>query len=166
MFPLCVQTSYQEYFDAVPLQITFDAPKISLFERMDLCTPHVGIVAHDTHVARTHRYPCAILIAKPAHDLAYSSNMIKLDPLPTCTYAQVATAVAGILKDSGYFHVEDTTEPSVKMFELIELSDDRTVVSGVFLHACMHTYIHANIHAYTHLSIHPYICIYIISSPT
>jgi len=28
--------------------------------------------------------------------------------------------VAGILKESGYFHVEETADPAVKLFELIE----------------------------------------------
>ncbi len=46
---------------------------------------------------------------------------------------QVATAVAGILKDSGYFHVEETADPTVKVFELIELAEDRTVVRIIFL---------------------------------
>jgi len=43
------------------------------------------------------------------------------DPLTT---DQVATSVGGVLKESGYFHVEDTPDPSVKLFELIEQTDD------------------------------------------
>jgi len=43
------------------------------------------------------------------------------DPL---TPEQVATAVGGILKESGYFHVEETNDPMVKLFELIEQADD------------------------------------------
>ena len=37
---------------------------------------------------------------------------------------QVVSAVAGILSESGYFHVEATADPAVKMFELIEQADE------------------------------------------
>ena len=36
----------------------------------------------------------------------------------------MVSAVAGILSESGYFHVEDTADPAIKMFELIEQADD------------------------------------------
>jgi len=39
---------------------------------------------------------------------------------------QVATAVSSILKDSGYFHVEETADPGIKMLELTEQADDGT----------------------------------------
>ena len=54
----------------------------------------------------------------------FAEQWTQLYPDDPLTVEQVATAVAGILKESGYFHVEETSDPSVKLFELIEQADD------------------------------------------
>ena len=54
----------------------------------------------------------------------FAEQWTELYPEDPLTPEQVATAVAGILKESGYFHVEETSDPAVKLFELIEQADD------------------------------------------
>ena len=54
----------------------------------------------------------------------FAEQWTQLYPEDPLTAEQVATAVAGILKESGYFHVEETSDPAVKLFELIEQADD------------------------------------------
>lgn len=54
--------------------------------------------------------------------------MVKYSQFFSCV--QVTTAVAGILKDSGYFMVTETSQRFVKMFELLELDENQEVVSG------------------------------------
>lgn len=54
----------------------------------------------------------------------FAEQWTELYPEDPLTSEQVATAVAGILKESGYFHVEETSDHAVKIFELIEQADD------------------------------------------
>lgn len=54
--------------------------------------------------------------------------MVTCSQLHSCV--QVATAVAGILKDSGYFMVTESSQRFVKMFELLELDENQEVVSA------------------------------------
>ena len=54
----------------------------------------------------------------------FAEQWTELYPEDPLTPEQVATAVAGILKESGYFHVEETSDHAVKIFELIEQAED------------------------------------------
>ena len=85
----------------------------------------------------------------------FAEQWTELYPEDPLTPEQVTTAVAGILKESGYFHVEETSDPAVKMFELIEQGDDGGGIGRC--QCCRLASFRTRTYTHTHTSTHDHV---------